>query len=77
MALFDFTSLFAAEHSSRIIRHHGKTLLLMLAGDSLLEVTMVTTCVTIGNYLTPIHSHFGLLVLDLLVVSWEQWMQLG
>ena len=43
MALFDFTSLFAAEHSSRIIRRHGKTLLLMLAGDSLLEVTIVTT----------------------------------
>ena len=48
MALFDFTSLFAAEHSSRIIRRHEKTLLLMLAGDSLLEVTMVTADVTIG-----------------------------
>ena len=42
VALFDFTSLFAAEHSSRIICRHGKTLLMMLASDSLLEVTMVT-----------------------------------
>ena len=48
MALFDFTSLFAAEYSSRIIRRHGKTLLLMLAGDSLLEVTIATTGVTIS-----------------------------
>ena len=48
MALFDFTSLFAAEHSSRIIRRHGKMLLLMLAGDSLLEVTMVTIGVTVS-----------------------------
>ena len=53
MALFDFTSLFAAEHSSRIIRRHGKTLLLMLAGDSLLEVTMVTAHVSISYQLTP------------------------
>ena len=64
MALFDFTSLFAAEHSSRIIRRHGKTLLLMLAGDSLLEVTMVTSDVTTMVTNSHMYSHSGQQVLD-------------
>ena len=38
VALFDFTSLFAAENASRIIEKKGKRLLLLIAGDSLLEV---------------------------------------
>lgn len=38
VALFDFTSLFAAENAARIVERRGKRLLLCLVGDSLLEV---------------------------------------
>ena len=38
VALFDFTSLFAAENASRIVERKGKRILMCLAGDSLLEV---------------------------------------
>jgi hypothetical protein len=37
--MFDFTSLFQAENSSRFLERKGKRLLLALIGDSLLEVT--------------------------------------
>ncbi len=39
VALFDFTSLFAAENAARIIERKGQRLLLCLAGDSLIEVS--------------------------------------
>ena len=39
VALFDFTSLFAAENAARIIERQGKKLLMCLAGDSLIEVS--------------------------------------
>ena len=39
VALFDFTSLFAAENASRIVERKGKRILMCLAGDSLLEVS--------------------------------------
>lgn len=38
VAMFDFTSLFQAENSTRIIERSGKRLLMALVGDSLLEV---------------------------------------
>lgn len=38
VALFDFTSLFAAENAARIVERRGKRLLMCLVGDSLLEV---------------------------------------
>lgn len=38
VAMFDFTSMFAAEHASRVIDKCGKKLLVCLVGDSLLEV---------------------------------------
>ena len=38
VALFDFTSLFAAEHASRVIEREGKRLLTCLVGDTLIEV---------------------------------------
>ena len=38
VAMFDFTSLFQAENSTRIVEKHGKRILLSLVGDSLLEV---------------------------------------
>ena len=46
VALFDFTSLFAAENAARIIERKGRSLLLCLAGDSLIEVSasMDKTC---------------------------------
>eukprot|EP00117_Sycon_ciliatum_P020834 scpid10214/ scgid4894/ Protein-methionine sulfoxide oxidase MICAL3; Molecule interacting with CasL protein 3 len=37
VALFDFTSIYAAENSTRIQEKHGHRLLLTLVGDSLLE----------------------------------------
>ena len=37
VALFDFTSLFAAENASRIVQRKGKKLLVCLAGDHLMR----------------------------------------
>ena len=38
VAMFDFTSIFHAEHASRVVERHGHRLLVGLVGDSLLEV---------------------------------------
>lgn len=38
VAMFDFTSMFAAENASRVMEKHGHKLLMGLVGDSLLEV---------------------------------------
>ena len=35
--MFDFTSLFAAENSCRVIERSGRKLLINIVGDSLLE----------------------------------------
>ncbi|XP_023714226.1 protein-methionine sulfoxide oxidase mical3a isoform X4 [Cryptotermes secundus] len=37
VAMFDFTSMFAAENASRVVERHGHRLLQILVGDSLLE----------------------------------------
>ncbi|XP_025263534.1 F-actin-monooxygenase Mical isoform X3 [Camponotus floridanus] len=37
VAMFDFTSMYAAENASRILNRHGHGLLMILVGDSLLE----------------------------------------
>ena len=39
VAIFDFTSLFAAENAARIIERQGKKLLTCLVGDTLIEVS--------------------------------------
>lgn len=41
VAMFDFTSMFAAENASRITEIHGHQLLMGLVGDSLLEVVIL------------------------------------
>ena len=38
VALFDFTSLFAAENAARIVERQGKKVLMCIVGDSLIEV---------------------------------------
>jgi len=38
VAMFDFTSMYAAENASRIVEKNGHKLLQLLVGDSLLEV---------------------------------------
>ena len=38
IAMFDFTSLFQAENSCRVVERMGHKLLMCLVGDSLLEV---------------------------------------
>lgn len=40
VAMFDFTSMYAAENASRVLERHGHKLLMMLVGDSLLEVNI-------------------------------------
>ena len=40
VAVFDFTSMYAAESAARIIQRRKKELLLVLVGDSLLEVRL-------------------------------------
>ncbi|XP_065351605.1 F-actin-monooxygenase Mical isoform X2 [Cloeon dipterum] len=37
VAMFDFTSMYAAENASRVVERHGHRLLMQLVGDSLLE----------------------------------------
>lgn len=37
VAMFDFTSMYAAENASRVLNRHGHGLLMILVGDSLLE----------------------------------------
>ena len=37
VAMFDFTSMYAADHSARVVERHGHRLLQCLVGDSLLE----------------------------------------
>ncbi|KAL2744346.1 F-actin-monooxygenase mical2b isoform X1 [Vespula maculifrons] len=37
VAMFDFTSMYAAENASRVLHHNGHRLLMILVGDSLLE----------------------------------------
>ncbi|XP_029677918.1 F-actin-monooxygenase Mical isoform X4 [Formica exsecta] len=37
VAMFDFTSMYAAENASRVLKRHGHKLLMILVGDSLLE----------------------------------------
>jgi hypothetical protein len=41
VAMFDFTSMFAAVTASRVIDRHGHKLLMGLVGDSLLEVSNI------------------------------------
>ena len=38
VAMFDFTSMYAAENASRVIERRGHRLFMTLVGDSLLEV---------------------------------------
>ncbi len=38
VAMFDFTSMYAAENASRVLQEKGYKLLMCLVGDSLLEV---------------------------------------
>lgn len=39
VAMFDFTSMYAAEYASKVVERHGSRLLMILVGDSLLEVS--------------------------------------
>ena len=41
VAMFDFTSLYAAEHASKIYERRGYHLLAVIVGDSLLEVCIL------------------------------------
>ena len=49
VALFDFTSLFAAENAARIVERKGKRLLMCLVGDSLLEVKIYLISIWLTN----------------------------
>lgn len=42
VAMFDFTSMYAAENASRVVERFGHKLLMLLVGDSLLEVKKQT-----------------------------------
>ena len=45
VALFDFTSLFAAENAARIVERQGKSVLMCIVGDSLIEVGKELCCI--------------------------------
>jgi hypothetical protein len=53
VAMFDFTSMFAAENASRVVERHGHRLLQILVGDSLLEVTTIFCCGDIHDRMKP------------------------
>lgn len=53
VAMFDFTSMFAAENASRVIERHGHKLLQILVGDSLLEVSQECKCGDAHDRVTP------------------------
>lgn len=42
IAMFDFTSMFAADNASKVVERNGYRLLMILVGDSLLEVSFQT-----------------------------------
>jgi len=42
VAMFDFTSMYAAENASHVMQRNGHKLLTTLVGDSLLEVTSLS-----------------------------------
>ena len=54
VALFDFTSLYAAENAARIVERGGKRALMCLVGDSLIEVSSRSTVMfimyTVSNH---------------------------
>lgn len=50
VAMFDFTSMYAAENASRIIERRGHRLFMSLVGDSLLEVCYLFKNLKIFNY---------------------------
>jgi len=72
VAMFDFTSMYAAENASHVIQRNGHKLLLTLVGDSLLEVYKNTIIIYKKNINYKIiilyFSHFGQLGLVVLVV---------
>lgn len=39
VAMFDFTSMYQAENASKVVERNGFRLLMILVGDSLLEVS--------------------------------------
>lgn len=75
VAMFDFTSMFAAEHSSRVMERNGHRLLIALAGDSLLEVGAGVLCFLV-SWCSPF-SLSGPLDLVAQGVSLGPWMPPG
>ena len=59
LAMFDFTSLFQAENASRVIERMGRKLLMILVGDSLLEVIIcILLLVCVVDHL-PLITYFS------------------
>jgi len=56
VAMFDFTSMYAAENASRVLERHGHRLLMILVGDSLLEVDDIYLSHHLKLYKIQIHS---------------------
>ena len=84
-AIFDFTSMHQAEHSSMIFEREGKKLLMAIVGDTLIEVTfkmkptkakLAKTFFTVYRYNN--HKHMPLLIvislkkLSLLFADFQQ-----
>lgn len=49
VTMFDFTSMYAAENASKVIERNGFRLLMILVGDSLLEVSVFITLLATIN----------------------------
>lgn len=75
VAMFDFTSMYAAENASRILERRGHRLLMILVGDSLLEVYHLTSLSSYTLILMTYQSGtFRLILSAVLQYCCTRWM---
>jgi hypothetical protein len=82
VAMFDFTSMYAAENASKVLERNGYRLLMILVGDSLLEVRKLygAGCrakIALSTNLEVIRSHSGPPDRAALAASSPRWTRRG
>lgn len=77
VAMFDFTSMYAAENASKVLERNGYRLLMILVGDSLLEVNFISKKKVVCKICGHVFSLFGRLVRDVPVDFCLHWMPHG
>ena len=79
VALFDFTSLFAAQNAARIVERKGKKILLCLVGDSLLEVCMyvqyMCVCTNVRRVIVGLINEDNLVLLGGNILAFHSYIE--